>query len=205
MRRCSAPCALVVALLVTSVLAGSGLAKAYEASEVWKKGGWVWSLEGAYGQQFNPENHRTISDIEFLEVGARLSLLPFDIIAPDTAFRSAFEVGLEPIYVHYLHPHDAYYAGLGAVARYHFLGLGRFVPYVEVGGAAGGTSLNVKEIDSNFSFLLIGGVGASYFIGDRHAIYTGWRWTHNSNGDTESPNRGWDANTAVVGISVFLK
>ncbi len=205
MRRVCAPCVFVVALLVTSVLAGSGLAQAYEASEVWRKGSWILSLEGAYGQQFNPENHRTISDIEFVEVGARWSLLPFDIIAPDSAFRSAFEVGLEPIYVHYLQPNDAYYAGLGAVARYHFLGLGRFVPYVEVGGAAGGTNLNVREIDSNFSFLLIGGVGASYFVSDRHAIYAGWRWTHNSNGNTDSPNRGWDANTAVVGVSVFLK
>jgi len=180
-------------------------AQAYDPNEVWRKGTWVLSLEGAYGSQINPENFREITGIEFVEVGARWSLLPFNIIAPESAWRSSLEIGLEPIFLHYLHPDDAYYAGLGVVGRWHFLGLSRFVPYVEVGGAVGGTNLNIEEIDSNFAFLLIGGVGASYFITDRHAVYAGWRWTHNSNGGLEVRNRGWDANTAVVGISIFLK
>src|SRR5262249_13718358 len=45
-------------------------------------------------------------------------------------------------------------AGLGLAARYHFLALGRFAPYVEVGAAAGGTNLRVVEIDSSVAFRL---------------------------------------------------
>src|SRR5207245_7598221 len=62
-----------------------------------------------------------------------------------------------------------------AVGRYHFLSLGRFVPYVELAGAAGGTTLRVREIDSAFTFLIFGGVGASYFLTDRIAPYVGYR------------------------------
>src|SRR2546426_5635607 len=72
-------------------------------------------------------------------------------------------MGLEPFAQGYIDPVRAYFAGLAAVGRYHFLSLGRFVPYVELAGAAGGTTLRVREIDSAFTFLIFGGVGASYF------------------------------------------
>jgi hypothetical protein len=50
---------------------------------------------------------------------------------------SAFEVGLEPIYERYFNNCDAYWAGVSAQLKWHFLSLGRFVPYVEGGGGAG--------------------------------------------------------------------
>lgn len=196
---------LATTLLALTLLGGAAPAAAYDEKEVWKQGSWVWSMEGGYGRQFNLENHRTFSDIEFLQVGARWSLLPLGIIGSQSALRGALEVGIEPLYLHYLEPQDAYWAGAAAVGRYHFTSLGRLVPYAELGAAAGVTNLRVSEIDSDFSFLLIGGVGASYFITDRHAVYAGYRWTHNSNGNTDSPNRGWEANTGVVGVSFFFK
>ncbi|MGH7391165.1 MAG: acyloxyacyl hydrolase [Candidatus Rokuibacteriota bacterium] len=192
-----------LALLAVALLAVP--AAAYDPGEVWKKGTWVWSLEGGYGAQFNLEDKANYSNIEFLVVGARWSLLPFEIIGAGSALRGAIELGLEPIYLRYVEPDDAFFAGLGAMGRYHFLALGRVVPYVEAGAAAGGTDLEVREIDSEFSVLLMAGVGASVFITDRHAVYAGYRLTHNSNGNVDSPNRGWEAHTAVVGVSFFFK
>ena len=61
--------------------------------------------------------------------------------------------------------------GLGASFRYHFLGLGRVVPYVELFGAAGTTDLKVLEINSDFTFLVHGGAGLSVFVTDRVALY----------------------------------
>ncbi|HSE93358.1 MAG TPA: acyloxyacyl hydrolase [Methylomirabilota bacterium] len=204
-RRPGSPTVLAGVLLVVAVLAGPVPGVTYDSSEVWRKGTWVWSLEGAYGNQVNLENFRTFTDLEFVSVGARWSLLPFNIIAPDSVLRSAFEIGLEPLYMHYLNPDDAFYAGLAAVARYHFLRLGRFVPYLEGAAAVGGTNLDINEIDSDASILLIAGIGASVFITDHHALYAGYRFTHNSNGNTDSPNRGWEAHTGVVGVSFFFK
>lgn len=54
-------------------------------------------------------------------------------------------------------------------------------------------------------FLLFGGVGASYFITERSSIYAGYRFQHISNAGTDSPNRGIDSHTGVLGLSVFFR
>ena len=68
-----------------------------------------------------------------------------------------------------------YFAGLGFQLRWHFLSLGRFVPYLEGGASVGGTNLRVREIDSDLAFLLTFGAGASVFITDNVALYAGYR------------------------------
>jgi opacity protein-like surface antigen len=79
------------------------------------------------------------------------------------------------------------------------------VPYIEVGAGAGGTDLRVIEIDSSFAFLLSAGVGASFFVTDQAAIYAGYRMVHISNGHTSSRNRGFEADTGLLGFSYFFK
>jgi len=89
------------------------------------------------------------------------------------------------------------------VARYHFLTLGRFVPYVEVAGGPGGTDLNVREIRSGFSFVVWGGAGASVFLTGTTAVYAGYCSEHNSNAGPASPNRGLDYHVVVIGVSYY--
>ena len=177
---------------------------AFDSTQTFHKGAFVISPEASYGQQFNLEDKRVFSDIEFVNGGVRLGWLPFAPAGPGP-LHGSFEVGLEPVYQRYLEPNDAFFAGLGLTLRYHFLPLGRFVPYVEGAGFAGGTDLRVREIDSDFTFMVWLGAGASFFVTDRAALYAGYRWTHVSNGNTKDPNRGFEANTAVVGMSFFFK
>ena len=54
----------------------------------------------------------------------------------------------------------------------------------------------MKEIDSDFSFLVWGGAGVSVFLTDTTAVYAGYRYQHNSNGNTDTPNRGWESHDA---------
>ena len=96
-------------------------------------------------------------------------------------------------------------AGLTAVARYHFLPLGIFVPYLELGAGPGSTDLKVREINSDFAFLLFGGAGAQVFLSESLALYGGYRLVHISNGNTSRPNRGFEANTGVGGLSFYFK
>jgi lipid A 3-O-deacylase len=193
---------MLAALAIVAALAAP--ARAFDADQTFARNTFVLSGETYYGHQFNPENFSQTSDVQFVSVGLRFGWLPFDPIGPGF-LRGSLEAGLEPIYQQYFEPKVEYFAGLAAVLRYHFLSLGRFVPYIEVAGAAGGTNLDVPEIRSNFSFLLFAGAGASFFVTDQTAVYAGYRWTHMSNGGTSSPNRGVDANTAVVGVSWFFK
>jgi len=187
-----------------ALLLASAPAWAFDPEQTFKKGTFVLSGEGAYGWQFNLEGKRRVTYVEFYDVGVRFSLLPLETIGKDRFWYGALEIGLEPLYQHYTTPKQAFWMGLAAVGRYHFLGLGRLVPYAELGAAAGGTDLSISEIDSSFAFLLFGGLGASLFISDKTALYAGYRYEHVSNGNTSRPNRGFEANVGVAGISFFF-
>ena len=189
----------IVALLLVAAPAW-----AFDAEQTFKKGTFMLSGEGAYGWQFNSEHKRNATYVEFYDAGVRFSLLPLDTIARSSFLYGALEVGLEPLYQHYTTPKQAFWAGLAAVGRYHFLGLGRVVPYAEVGGAAGGTDLEVGEINSTLAFLVFGGLGASIFVSNKTALYAGYRYQHVSNGNTSQPNRGFESNVGVAGISFFF-
>jgi Lipid A 3-O-deacylase (PagL) len=192
----------VAVLLAVTALAP--VAWAFDPEQTFKKGAYVLSGEGGYGAQFNLERERLQSDVKFFNLGFRAALIPFGTTGSGPVY-GALEVGLEPFYQEYTDPKPAFWAGLGAVFRYHFLALGRIVPYVELAGAAGGTDLRVPEIDSHFAFLVWGGVGASVFLTDATAVYAGYRLMHNSNGNTSEPNRGWEAHVAVFGVSYYFR
>jgi hypothetical protein len=195
--------AIVVVSLLT-VLSAAARAYGFDSELTFHKGAFVLSGEGSYGWQVELEPKKDFTTLEFYDVGARFSLLPFDSLGKGSWWYGTFELGLEPLYQKYTLPKRRFWAGLSTVVRYHFLGLGRFVPYVEVAGSAGGTDLRLPEIRSRFAFLIFGGFGASVFLDNHTAIYGGYRWQHVSNGNTSRPNRGFESNVAVLGISYFF-
>ena len=192
-----------VAVVVVVLLAASP-ALAFDPEQTFKKGAFVLSLDGGGGAQNNLEHKERQTELDLWRIQGRASLLPFGTTGKDSFLYGAFELGLEPIYQRYFHNTDGYFAGLGLAVRYHVLSLGIFAPYLEMGAAAGGTNLRVIEIDSSFAFRLYGGVGASLFVADNAAIYAGYRLVHLSNGNTSRPNRGFEADTGVVGVSFFF-
>lgn len=193
-----------IAAALAWLLLSAAPASAFDPEQTFKKGTFVLSGEGAYGWQVDLENKNNVTYLEFYDVGVRFSLLPFEPLGRDHFWYGSLEVGLEPLYQHYTEPKQAFWAGLTAVLRYHFLGLGRVVPYVELGGAAGGTDLEIPEIRSSFAFLAFGGVGTSVFISDKTALYAGYRFQHVSNGNTSQPNRGFEAHVGVAGVSFYF-
>ena len=190
--------------LVVNVLLAAAPTAAFDPEQTFKKGTFVLSGEGSYGWQFDIEDNRDFSKIEFWDAGVRVGLLPFETFGKERPLYGALEVGLEPLYQRYVEPERRFWAGLSAVVRYHFLALGRFVPDVELAGSAGVTDLELPEIRSDFAFLVFGGVGASVFVTDHAAAYAGYRWQHVSNGNTSRPNRGFESNVAVLGLSLFF-
>ena len=194
--------ALAAALLGAAALAAP--AWGFDPAETFKQGTYVVSVEGGSGAQFNLEGFSDQSDLRFFDLGFRSSIVPFGPTGSGV-LRGALEAGLEPLYQQYTEPRSASWAGLAAVVRYHFLRLGRLVPYAELAAAAGGGDLNVREIDSVFSFMLWGGVGASVFVSDSTAVYAGYRYLHNSNGNVDTPNRGFESHVGVAGLSYYFR
>ena len=194
--------AALVALVV--VLAAATAARAYEPEQAYMQGSMVVSPEVAYGHQFNLEHKSGYTGLDFADIGVRFGYLPFKPFGPGP-LHGSLEIGLEPLYQQYISPKQNYFAGLGMTYRYHVLSLGRLVPYAELAAFAGGTNLKTTEIRSDFTFLLYGGLGASYFVADRTAVYAGYRYQHVSNGNTSKPNRGFESNVGVVGMSFFFE
>jgi hypothetical protein len=179
-------------------------AAAYDPEAAFAKGTTIFGLQVGGGVHNNIEEQRTVSDISFVNFTPRVSHLFFSPFGSGL-LRSAFEPGLEGWFQYYGSPESATAAGLKLALRYHFIGLGRFVPYLEANAGAGGTSLKVPEIDSTFTFVLEGGVGASYFVTDKVALNFGYRFQHISNGNTSTPNRGFNSDSGVIGVSYFFK
>jgi opacity protein-like surface antigen len=155
---------------------------------------------GGWQDNFSPGRQ---SGLEFFNVGLRFSLLPLPPLGAGV-LRGALEMGLEPFYQGFVEPQTFHLGGVKAVFRYHFLSLGRVVPYVEIIGGAAGTDLDVPEASSAFAFVLEGGPGVSIFLTDTLAVTVGYRLHHISNGNTSERNRGIEAHTAVLGLSLFL-
>jgi opacity protein-like surface antigen len=89
--------------------------------------------------------------------------------------------------------------------RYHLIGLGPVVPYLEATAGVGGTNLCVNEIDSRLAFVLEAGAGLSYFVTDSVALNAGYRFQHISNGNSSRPNRGFNSDSGIVGVSFYFK
>ena len=191
----------VAALAVLSLVRP---AAAFDPEATFARGTTIFGLQVGGGAANNVEGRRTESDISFITETPRLSYLFFNPFGSGL-LRSAFEPGLEGWFQQYLSPHSATAEGLKVTGRYHLIGFGRFVPYLEGTAGAGGTSLRVPEIDSTFTFVLAAGAGLSYFVTDTVAVNAGYRFQHISNGDTSKPNRGFNSDSGVVGVSFYFK
>ena len=181
----------------------SSVGQAYDAAEEFAKGTRIFSFQLGGGGANNVEGHDHTSGATFLTLLPRLSLLPLDPMGSGL-LRGAVDVGLEGWFQYYLAPQSAEAGGLKGVLRYHFLHFGRLVPYVELTGGAGASTLEVKEIRSTLTFIIEAGAGLSYVVAPGVAVTGGYRFQHLSNGNVEPPNRGINSDTGVLGVSFFF-
>jgi lipid A 3-O-deacylase len=192
------------AVVMLAVLALVCPAAGFDPEATFAKGTMVFGLQVGGGVASNIEGHRTLTDISFLNAAPRVSYLFFSPFGSGL-LRSALEPGVAGWFQYYLSPNEVTAEGLKLAMRYHLIGFGRLVPYFEATAGAGGTSLRVKEIDSAFTFVVEAGGGLAYFITDTVALNAGYRFQHISNGHTSTPNRGFNSDTGIGGVSFYFK
>src|SRR3989304_4738016 len=193
---------------LAALLCWAGAAAAADPAQEDARGAKTFSLEIGGGAQNNVEGHERVlgqprSHISFVNLVPRLSVLPLDPVGPGL-LRGSLETGLEPWLQYYLEPHGATAEGRDGAVRYPFLGASPIFPYVEVLAGMGGPSLNVPEIRSNFTFVLEAGAGPGYFLTEGVQLTAGYRFQHVSNGNVEKPNRGFNSDAGVLGVSFFF-
>jgi hypothetical protein len=98
----------VAVLLTVGILATPS--SAFDPEQTFHKGAVLLSLEGGGGVETQLRENVPFSDIEFWNVGIRLSVIPLGITGSGVlhnALYGALELGLEPRFQGYTHPSNA--------------------------------------------------------------------------------------------------
>ena len=194
----------------------NGAALRHEIRDADSKDTKVVSVEGALAH-FGSRLGNGLGYVQAWNLGARFSLLPFGI----TRFQrlggmldGAVEIGLEPTFQRFNTVHQNF-AGLGLDVRYYLVhfGRGRFVPWINASIAPGGTDLRMgssvseTRLSGPFMNLIQAGIGVSYFVTERSAIYTGLNAQHISNAGLNASQDNFALNTpvgVVLGMSWYF-
>ena len=117
-----------------------------------------------------------------------------------------FGVGVEGAFLGIAQPTGAYGIGVTPKLIYTFTSFGRLKPYIEGGGGPLWTNFNgrIPEQGTDFNFLVWGGTGAAYDLTARWGLNAGVRFSHISNADTGSPNRGLNYLLPFIGVTAKL-
>jgi hypothetical protein len=204
-----------LAAILSAVLSASD-ALAFDPEQAFAPWAKVISIEGTFSH-FGPRLDNPDAIVQAWTLSARFSLLPFGTSRfrlLNGALDGSFEIGLEPTFERFQTVNQNF-GGLGLALRYHLLGLsyGPFVPWIGASIAPGGTDLRIGHFSNEtrlrgpFMNLIEGGIGVSYFLTERGAIYLGLQAQHISNAGFDGPNSNFALNTMksmVVGFSWFV-
>jgi lipid A 3-O-deacylase len=124
----------------------------------------------------------------------------------DGWWRGSVALGVEAAVLGITEPTGAYGIGVTPKLIYTLTSFGQLKPYVEGGGGPLWTNFDgrIPEQGSDFNFLVWGGAGATYDLSSRWALNAGVRFSHISNADTDSPNRGVNYLLPFIGIAAKL-
>ena len=122
------------------------------------------------------------------------------LFEPSAGFRlsSRLEYIVEGHFAWYFTP-GGYMIGVMPVGGRLYLGHGRTLPYISIGGGLGWTDLTVEEIDRRFNFLLQGSAGVRRALSGTDALTLEARLDHISNGGTKKPNLGLNCLVILAG------
>lgn len=124
----------------------------------------------------------------------------------DGWWRGSVALGVEAAFLGITEPTGAYGLGFTPKVAYTLASFGSLKPYVEGGGGPLWTNFDgrIPEQGSDFNFLVWGGAGATYDLTERWALNAGVRFSHISNADTDTPNRGLNYLLPFAGVVAKL-
>ena len=117
-------------------------------------------------------------------------------------FDGALSLGVEAILFHTREPAESYNVGAMPRLRYVFRSRAVVRPYLEGGGGGiWGALAGTPEQASDVNFLLMAGLGISWFLSPHTTVSAGYRLYHISNGGLANPNSGLNYNYPFTGLS----
>ncbi len=206
----------IIAVSVPLLIGTPVTARTFDPDDVFSPWTKVISAEGAFAH-FGSRLSNGDAIVQAWNLSGRFSLLPFGTLRPrylGGILEGAPEIGLEPTFERFNTQHQNF-AGFGLQLRYYILHFrwGPYVPWIDASIAPGGTDLNLGRMHDEtrlkgpFMNLIQAGIGESYFVTERAAIYLGLQAQHISNAGLNGSNRNYALNTVegvVIGCSWYL-
>lgn len=123
----------------------------------------------------------------------------------DAWWRGAFELRLDGQLWINTDPRNGEGGGATLSLRYSWLHSERFVPFLELGAGLGGIDFDLSSQRDGFNFILQGGGGFHWMLGERFGLTPIYRYHHMSNANTRKPNQGINSHQFLIGPTVWFR
>lgn len=188
----------IVALLATLLLpaASTGEEHWFHNQRLGVESGYAFGF-GAVGSGGTPQE-----DIELVPLLLTWSVSSTPLLR-DSWMKGRVELQLEGQLLFERRPLSGLGGGAAFDLRYNLLHWERVVSFIGGGLGMVGTDFRVRQSDG-FNFVVQGGAGLHWRLGERLALTLQYRWHHISNADSRQPNNGVNTHMALIGPSWFL-
>ena len=156
------------------------------------------------GSKEDKESSRELAGVRLLEFIPRFGIGMSDQLGGDAWYRGSFETLYEGAFFRNTAQNGGYGIGLGTTLRYNFFGANKIVPFIDANFGVISLNLDLERQSDGFNFNVGFGGGAHWFVSDRLAVTTEFRWQHICNAKTKLPNDGINAGLFLLGVSYFL-
>ena len=159
-----------------------------------------WELKTGYGYQYTNNSRPNHYELEFFLPSA---VVPLSAPMGQSWYRGHFEWNPELTLAMFSHPYVRPILGVTPLQfRYVLEPHRQLSPYVFAGAGVLYANINRKESGSHVNFNPQCGAGLRYDVTPRTGLLVEYRHIHISNAGLDDRNRGLNAHTFLVGVSI---
>ena len=111
------------------------------------------------------------------------------------------EFQVEPFINPVLEPETNIETGVNLLVKYAFPLNDKLMPYVKFGAGPSFMGMDTREQSTRFNFVDTAGAGFSWFIKNNFSLDVEYRFRHLSNCSIDSPNKGIETHSVLLGFS----
>lgn len=162
------------------------------------------TIAGGYSISHNVPNTEGVRAVQGVHLLPHVGYVLSDPVGP-VPVRGSFQLLAEPTLIHLDGKDDSpTVVGLAGLGRWVFATGPRVRPFIEAGVGILGGETGLRQTSCDVNFILQGGAGLLFFLGDKTAVTAGYRFHHVSNADGCDTNLGLNSSLFILGVSRFF-
>ncbi len=115
--------------------------------------------------------------------------------------KGILEFQVEPFINPVIEPENSIETGVNLLIKYAFPLNKKLMPYIKFGAGPSFMGMDIREQGTRFNFVDTAGAGLSWFIKKNLSVDLEYRFRHLSNASIDSPNRGVETHSVLMGFS----